>query len=220
MHVIMHNAVSVDGRIDGFLPNIELYYGLAGTWDFDAQLVGADTLIEGEQASDDAPDPEAPPPGDETSREEGAGSSLLVVTDSRWRIDEWDTILDQPFWGDVLVLCSDATPDSYLTGLDRREISYVVAGDDHVDLESARDVLVDRGIETVLVDSGGTLSGTLLSAGLVDEVSVLVHPVAVGGTSARSFIRGPDPDEPTPLDLLAVEQPADDVIWLRYEVSA
>ena len=30
------------------------------------------------------------------------------------------------------------------------------------------------------VDSGGALNGALLRAGLVDEISLLVHPVLVG----------------------------------------
>ena len=32
MHVVVHNAVSVDGRIDGFAPDVGRYYELAGSW--------------------------------------------------------------------------------------------------------------------------------------------------------------------------------------------
>jgi 2,5-diamino-6-(ribosylamino)-4(3H)-pyrimidinone 5'-phosphate reductase len=75
-------------------------------------------------------------------------------------------------------------------------------------------------ITKVRVDSGGILSGVLLRAGLVNEVSVLVGPCLVGGTSPRSMFVAPDlasPDGVIPLRLTAVEQMRGDIIWLRYE---
>lgn len=220
-HVVIHNAVSVDGRIDGFVPEISLYYELAGTWDVDAHLVGADTLIE----SGAATGPEDPDSAETGS--EGAGSDSkprgkpprLVVSDSRGRVTNWNAIQEQPFWSDVLVLCSETTPEEYLDGLDANGIAYQIIGDDHVDLGAALAQLDDRGVETVLVDSGGTLNGHLLVAGLVDEVSVLVHPALVGGTSARAFVRGPDPEDgATSLELVSVDELDGDLVWLRYAV--
>lgn len=218
MHIVMHNAASVDGRIDGFVPDIGLYYGLAETWDVDAHLVGADTLIEGQQQA--APTAEDPTESATVTTEpEGAKPPLLVVTDSRGRVSEWEDITGQPFWREVLVLCAETTPVAYLRTLEDLDISVLTAGTDRVDLREATESLTARGIECVLVDSGGTLNGALLSQGLIDEVSVVIHPVAVGGTSARTFIRGPErPDGPTRLALIATEHPADDTVWLRYEV--
>lgn len=218
MHVVMHNVASVDGRIDGFMPDIRLYYGLTETWDIDAHLVGADTLIEGEQGEDIAVEEEGTE-GDVAADSDDTDAPLLVVTDSKGRISGWQEIVSQPYWSDTLVLGSATTPDEYVRTLENQHVPYVIAGNDYVDLTAAIDELATRGIEGVLVDSGGTLNGALLRAGLIDEVSVLLHPVAVGGTSPRSFIRGPDPqNSPTQLKLIAVEQPADEVVWLRYEV--
>lgn len=218
MHVVMHNAASVDGRIDGFVPDIGLYYSLTKAWDVDAHLVGADTLIEGEQGTDVPIEGEATP-NELSNQPADPDSPLLVVTDSRGRVSGWDDISTQSFWRDVLVFCSETTPEDYLSSLDDHDVSYVISGEDHVDLGAAMDELASRDIEGVLVDSGGTLNGALLWNGLIDEVSVLVHPVAVGGTTPRSFIRGPDPqDSPTRLELMAVEQPTDDIVWLRYKV--
>lgn len=221
MYVVAHNAVSIDGRIDGFIPDIGLYYELTETWDIDAHLVGADTLIEGEQETDDASDSKANLPNEGDEQQKHGELPLLVVTDSKGRVSGWDKIRNQPHWSDLLVLCSDATSEEHLTQLAREGIPYVVAGEDHVDLGGALDELANQGVETVLVDSGGTLNGALLRSGLVDEVSILVHPELVGGTSARSFVRGPDPDDgSTHLDLLAVDQPAENVVWLRYGVTS
>lgn len=218
MHVVMHNAASVDGRIDGFIPDIELYYGLTDVWDVDAHLVGADTLVEGEQGTE-MPNEGGTSSSEVTNQPADPDSPLLVVTDSRGRVSGWEAISAQPFWRDVLVLCSETTPEEYLSALDNHDISSVITGDDHVDLGAAIDELSNRGIESVLVDSGGTLNGALLRAGLIDELSVLVHPVAVGETTPRSFIRGPDPQDcPTQLESIAVDQPTEDMVWLRYKV--
>ena len=58
--VIVHNAVSVDGRLDGFVPDLGLYYDVIGGWEEDATLVGSETILQ-------APDGRTPilrkPPG-------------------------------------------------------------------------------------------------------------------------------------------------------------
>ena len=77
------------------------------------------------------------------------------------------------------------------------------------------------GVEVVRVDSGGVLNGALLRAGLVDEVSVLINPCLVGGTSPRSIFVAPDlisGEGVIPLKLTHVESVADDSLWLRYEL--
>jgi 2,5-diamino-6-(ribosylamino)-4(3H)-pyrimidinone 5'-phosphate reductase len=77
------------------------------------------------------------------------------------------------------------------------------------------------GVRTVRVDSGGTLNGVLLRAGLVDEVSVLIGPCLVGGTTPRSIFRAPDltsSEGVVELKLTHVEKLKGDVVWLRYEV--
>lgn len=135
MHVVVHNAVSVDGRIDGFAPDVERYYELAGTLGADAHLVGADTLIEGERsAGDRGGDPDPVSPDGASGRGGGSDRPLLVVTDSRGRVPGWDGIRRRPFWRDLLVLCSGATPAAYLAALDESGVDHLVTGDDRVDL--------------------------------------------------------------------------------------
>ncbi|WP_254545779.1 RibD family protein [Halomarina pelagica] len=222
--VIIHNAVSVDGRIDGFPPEIGVFYEVASAWDVDAHLVGSETLF----AESDSMDEE---PGETVAREAqkprngapDADAPLLAVPDSEGRVRNWELLDEQPYWGEMVALISSATPDEYVEYLGLVGVDYVEAGDDHVDLREALAELADRyDVETVLTDSGGTLNGVLLRAGLVDEVSVLVHPYLVGGTSPRSFVRGPDPSESAPaasLSLLGVERRDDDLLQLRYALD-
>ncbi len=46
--VILHNAVSLDGRIEGFLPDLGLYYQLAAGFREEATLIGSETILKAE----------------------------------------------------------------------------------------------------------------------------------------------------------------------------
>jgi len=91
-----------------------------------------------------------------------------------------------------------------------------------VDLRAALLALNRRfGAKVVRADSGGTLNGALLRAGLVDEVSVLVHPALLGGTGEASIFRAPElegPDGIIRLRLLSVERLRGGIVWMRYRV--
>jgi 2,5-diamino-6-(ribosylamino)-4(3H)-pyrimidinone 5'-phosphate reductase len=43
--VILHNAVSLDGRVTGFFVDLGIYYRLASHWGEDVTLAGCDTLL-------------------------------------------------------------------------------------------------------------------------------------------------------------------------------
>jgi 2,5-diamino-6-(ribosylamino)-4(3H)-pyrimidinone 5'-phosphate reductase len=218
--VVLHNEMSVDGRIDWLSVNMELYYGLAGRWKADAMLSGSNTLLnayapELVAAEDQAAlQPREQDPND--------GRQLLVVVDSRGRLRNWHLLRKEPYWREVLALCSRSTPDTYLDYLHERHVEYIVAGQDRVDLRAALEELNARhGVQLVRVDSGGILNGVLLRAGLVDEVSVLVNPSLVGGTTPHSIFQAPDltsAEGLIKLRLAHVEEMEGDVVWLRYEV--
>lgn len=215
--VVLHNAVSVDGRIDGFQADLGLYYGLVGAWREDATLVGSETLLAVPEAE---PDGEAAP--ERPAADPADTRPLMVVPDSRGRIRCWDWLLRQPYWRDVVVLCSRSTPGGYLSHLESRGIERIVAGDRQVELRAALEELCARfGVKTVRVDSGGTLNGALLRERLVDEVSLLISPALVGGLSPRSIFRAPDLESPEgaiAVRLAHLERLDGDHVWLRYEV--
>ena len=74
------------------------------------------------------------------------------------------------------------------------------------------------GIETLLLEGGGKINGSFLASDLIDEVSVLVAPVADGSVGTptlfdMSSVRGPA----RPLTLMSVEERRGDIVWLRYK---
>ena len=123
---------------------------------------------------------------------------------------------------DLLLLVAHATPASYLAYLRRKNIPYLVAGDNRVDLllalQRMRDVL---GVTCVVSEAGGGLNGALLRADLIDELHLVILPTAIGGATVPSVFDGPEllPGvQPTRLNLLATNATADGVLSLRYEV--
>jgi 2,5-diamino-6-(ribosylamino)-4(3H)-pyrimidinone 5'-phosphate reductase len=125
------------------------------------------------------------------------------------------------YWREGVALCSEATPRSHLECLKKEGIEALVAGGDKVDLRAALERLAEeRSVKVVRVDSGGTLNGALLRAGLVSEVSVMVQPQLIGGSSPSSMYQAPDlgpGDVPVRTELMASQELRGSV-WLRYRV--
>ncbi len=217
--VILHNAVSADGRIDWFQADVALYYALIQRFNEDATLGGSDTLLNApDEVPPDDPGKDLPAaPGPEDKR------PLLIVPDSRGRIWRWGYWQNQPYWRACVVLTSKKTPKEYLAYLKERKIDTITAGKDRVDYASAFETLNKRyGVKTIRVDSGGTLNGALLRQGLVDEVSLLIHPSLIGGTSSKSAFRAPDLISRTgviPLKVLHFERMENDIIWIVWKVG-
>jgi 2,5-diamino-6-(ribosylamino)-4(3H)-pyrimidinone 5'-phosphate reductase len=213
VYVVVHNSISADGGVDGFDVDLGLHYGLASTFDADVHLVGSETLLAAGMETDAAGGGLEPPDDDPDDRR-----PLLAVVDSRGRVRSWTALRDATHWRDRMVaLCADTTPADYLEHLAAHHVDRVVAGDQQVDLARAlADLERTYDAKRVLVDSGGKLNGVLLRAGLVDEVSLLVHPQLVSGSS--SMFRTAQPADPVTLRLASVERQGDGLVWLRYDV--
>jgi 2,5-diamino-6-(ribosylamino)-4(3H)-pyrimidinone 5'-phosphate reductase len=198
---VAHAAVALDGATTGFEPDVAKFYELARTWEEDVTLAGADTILAQETAL-----AEAPRPGP------AAGAPLLAVVDGRGRVREWEALRDVGHWSDVLALRAEATPPRPSD----RPTSELVVGAERVDLRAALEALGERHrAKVVRVDSGGALTGALLAAGLVDEVSLLIHP-RVGDVQAGRPWHGGAPVATAAFELLANETLDGDLVWLRY----
>ena len=224
----IYNEITVDGRIEGFDQEPGRYYRLGYRWRSDAILMGSVTAqafgpaeSEGEQAQR-MPAPERLPvfPGFEDLVYEPR--PLPVVPDSRGLVRNWRHAMAQPWYGAIVVMVSQATPSDYLEYLRRREVAYLLAGEDRVDLSAALlQLQVRYGVRSIRTDCGGRLNGALLEARLVDEVAVIVNPSLSGDPGAQRFVRLPRALSSTglALTLREVEQLNDGAVWLCYDVG-
>ncbi len=148
----------------------------------------------------------------------GAYESFAFAVDAGGRLAWESNDID----GDhVVAILSERVSDEYLAFLRERGVSYLIAGARDVDLAAALEKIGERfAVRTLMLEGGGAINGGLLRAGLIDEVSLLLAPVADGriGTPALFDVHG-DGVAPHRLALESVERRADDVIWLRYRVA-
>ncbi|HEU4720212.1 MAG TPA: dihydrofolate reductase family protein [Gemmatimonadaceae bacterium] len=230
--VICHMAASIDGRIvvDGWPDSAAAavrreYEQVHASYEADGWICGRITMepFAGATRSDE-----------EVARERAGGApredfvaagvheSFAFAIDPSGRLAWESNDID----GDhVVAILSERVSDGYLAFLRERGVSYLLAGARDVDLAVALEKIGVRfGVRTLMLEGGGRINGAMLRAGLVDEVSLLVAPVADGrvGTPALFDVAvgdGGDGVRPWRLALEAVERRADDVLWLRYRVE-
>jgi len=225
--VICHMAASVDGRIvvggwpDAVAAAVRREYERThASFNADGWICGRITM---------EPFAGATRPESEVTREHAGGvaredyvapgeyDSFAFAVDPSgrlaWQVNDID--------GDhVVAILSERVSDAYLALLRERGVSYLLAGSADVDLALAVEKIGTRfDVRTLMLEGGGRINGAMLRAGLVDEVSVLIAPVADGraGTPALFDVLG-EGSAPRRLALAHVERREDDVLWLRYRV--
>jgi riboflavin-specific deaminase-like protein len=100
------------------------------------------------------------------------------------------------------------------------EVATVVDGGDPVDLRRVSADLAGRGVRRLMVEGGGTMHTQFLTAGLVDELQLVVAPFFVGDSRAPRFVGDGDfPFGPGRRAALAEVRQIGDVVLLRYALS-
>ena len=93
--------------------------------------------------------------------------------------------------------------------------------DGRVDLRKLMEYLGKQGIDSVLLEGGGTLNDAALSAGIVNEICAFIAPKIFGGAGAKTPVSGigvAHPAEAVMLTLRQMETIGDDLM-LRYSVD-
>jgi 2,5-diamino-6-(ribosylamino)-4(3H)-pyrimidinone 5'-phosphate reductase len=224
--VICHMLASVDGRIatEGWPLSPEArrhYEQVHASYGADGWICGRVTMepfAKGLRAEAEVGREHGGSAPREDFRAPGGYDSFAFAVDPRGRLAWTSNDID----GDhVVTILSEGVSDEYLAFLRGRGVSYLLAGARDVDLSLAlQKVGATFGVRTLMLEGGGKMNGAMLRAGLIDEVSLLVAPVADGriGTPALLDVKG-EGVTPWALALLGVEQRADGVVWLRYRVE-
>jgi 2,5-diamino-6-(ribosylamino)-4(3H)-pyrimidinone 5'-phosphate reductase len=158
-------------------------------------------------------------------RAEGDFESFAFAIDPSGRL-AWQS---NDLSGDhVVAILSERVSNEYLGFLREKNVSYLLAGGNEIDLAAALEKITTVfGVRTLLLEGGGRINGSMLRAGLIDEVSLIMAAVADGELGKASLF---DVDASTTasngahgaskLTLRSVERRPDNLVWLRYDVNA
>lgn len=222
-HVILHMASSIDGRIvsdhwpEGASDAVnEVYERIHSELKGDAWIVGRVTMAEfgkGDPVPAKAPEP-LPRQTWKAPGSEHGPFGIAIDRSGKLHLNI-SRANDDP----IVVVLTEAVSDDHLAELHRDGISYIFAGKDELDLAQALEVLnADFGIERLLLEGGGGINGSFLSAGLIDEVSLVICPIADGFDGPNVFDRKDGPLG-SRLQLQSVDELEGDFVHLRYTVQ-
>jgi diaminohydroxyphosphoribosylaminopyrimidine deaminase/5-amino-6-(5-phosphoribosylamino)uracil reductase len=143
----------------------------------DAIMVGAETAL--------ADDPEL------TVRLAKGRDPLRIVVDSRGRIPATARLLrtgDRP----PIIVVTEAAPAASRSRLASAGAQVWVSPsvEGRVDLGWLLRKLAENGVNSLLIEGGGTLAAGALAAGVVDRVYFFLAPLILGGSEARSPVEG------------------------------
>lgn len=220
-YVICHMIPSVDGRIvtrDWKLPSAAYghYDKTAATFSADAWMVGRISMQPYASAPARATGTTAVFSGDHISP--GEAKKFAVVLDPSAKLTFKNGKIDGEH---VISLVSTAAPSARLGALRREGSSYLLCNTGQAGLRSALRRLRGRfGIRKLLLEGGGRINGTMLAAGLIDELSLLIAPSTDGRPDRPTlFDAGAGRAAVRRLKLLSNKALPGGVVWLRYRVS-
>jgi riboflavin biosynthesis pyrimidine reductase len=217
---------SVDGRIIGenwgkderVKTFSSLYEKCHESFNSQAWMVGRVTM---EKDFTDGQKPELAKPGNRIAREpfiaDKEATSFAIAVDGKGKLG-WN---ENQINGDhIIEILTERVSDEYLFYLQQKAISYIFAGEQELDFSSALNQLSTLfPIETIMLEGGGNLNGSLLNDGLIDELSLLIIPIADGTPKTQTTFEVSEYLQKKPvthLQVKEVKQLEEGVLWLRY----
>ncbi len=211
---------SVDGRIDckmtEQLPGVEDYYDTLAELELPTTVSGRVTAelemaLPGSFTAKDAA-----PYGKEGFSKNVDADGYEVIADTNGKLLWPDAAgMEKPY----LILTSERVTKEYLRYLDERHISWIVCGDDRIDLARASEILATEfNVKRMGVVGGAAINTAFLDAGLLDEVSILVGAGIDGRGCMASVFDNLRKDHPLiRMKLTDVRRFDSDAVWLRYK---
>lgn len=231
--IICHMMTALDGKITGPFMETEIADVVGEEYERTNETYRPQAWLCGRVTTDEnftfyrKPDLDerAPfvPEGDFVAVKDAA--MYYISVDASGRIG-WETntlkYANRPEAHIVEVLTGRAS-QAYRAFLRKLGISYILAGDDRLDCRVAAQKLKALfGIDTLMVSGGGFMNWSFLQAGLVDELSLVMTPVADGeNNTVTLFEKSGDLPEHAPVGftLKSVEVLDGGGVWLRYLVN-
>jgi riboflavin biosynthesis pyrimidine reductase len=185
----------------------------------DAWIVGRTTMQE--FSSDKKPlkkKPAAPLPRTDFVAQQKRKTFAVAIDPQgkcNWHTDHTDT-------EHVIEVLTEGVSDAYLQSLRDAGVSYIFGGKKTLNLARVLEKLRELfGIKRVRIDGGGTVNGSFLDAGLIDEVSLLLAPLVdgtTGSTSVFDISASQKNRSAVKMQLKSVKRMSQGILWLHYKV--
>ena len=181
--VIMNAAMSLDGKIAAYTgeskmsspEDLRRVHRLRSS--VDGIMVGLRTLLRDDPKLTVRPAREAEP--------------LRIIVDSEARTPLTSHVVKTAKEISTVVAVTSRAPKRRVDALQRRGVKVLVCGNGRlVLLESLLRDLAKMGLRKILLEGGGILNWSMLSNGLVDQVSVAITPRILGGENAITLVEG------------------------------
>ena len=220
-YVICHMVPSIDGRIvirDWKVANATREYeATAATFKADGWIIGRISMEPyAGRTRIPARKTKEPIPREDFIADHDAASYAIAIDPSgklTWRSADID--------GEhVITILTQAVSDDYLAFLQSKGVSYLFGGKSKIDLAKVLKKLRARfKIRKLLLEGGGKINGTFLASNLIDELSILIAPVADGSMGTASLFDVEQAGVPVRrLKLMSIGRRPGDIVWVRYKV--
>lgn len=213
--VTIKAAVSLDGKIAAYTGASKWISGENSRREvqllrnrYTAVMVGVNTVLED--------DPEL------TCRLPGGSSPLRIILDSHLRIPKTSRVLAG---SDTMIACIKDADTKKVCELEALGATVLrcKSNEGSVDLKDLMEKLGSLGIDSILLEGGGTVNATAFSQGIVNKLLLHMAPKILGGASAKTFVEGlgvPSPDCAQQFRIQSVGLQGEDIRIVAYPSEA
>lgn len=138
-------------------------------------------------------------------RIKGCRSPVRIICDSSLRLPPESRIAKTAGEYTTIAVCAKAGENRALLEEMGVKVIQCPGDDGRIDLRRLMVILGEMGIDSILLEGGGTLNYSALAAGIVNEIQCFIAPKVFGGANAKSPVEG-----------IGIEFPSE-CIKLKYE---
>lgn len=234
-YVIIHTLTSLEGKINSI--DLPEFHSAALQYEqlalhADQQVFNIQGYLNGRVTTDDnttfyrKPDliesADTVPEGDFVA--DAKAPMYYVSIDSSGRLGWQENFVDYgSVKSHVISVLTEKASNAYKDLLRRLNISYIIAGKEELDNALVLHKLATLfGMQRVMIGGGGVLNWSFLQSGLVDELSILLAPIADASPDAPRLFSAKEPlskVQPRSFSLIEAKPLKDSSVWLRYTVN-
>lgn len=138
---------------------------------------------------------------------------LRIVLDSHFRTPKNAEVMSKNAPTLIVTTC---------TQFKKENIEVIKCGEKKVDLKKLMDILYKRGVKRLLVEGGETVIWEFLKNHLVDELSIFIAPIIIGGKNSPTLAGGEGaslPEEIIRMKLVESKKLGDGILLKFYSPS-